>query len=250
MSGNDKGKFSTDINPNVIEDALRSVGKKDAEPPGANEPELGDAPGVPPDESLSATEKELAEFRAQLALSQEKGREMMAKLQDTHERMLRAAADLDNYRKRAVKEKEEIQKFGAEKLLTDFLPVIDNLDRALEHAQARADFAALQKGVAMTRKLFETVLSKHGVKTFASVGQPFDPHIHEAMQHVETTELAPNHVFSEVVAGYTLNDRLLRPALVAVTKAPATKTEEPRPAGGDDPPLEGSPPTSKKDQPG
>ncbi len=226
MSGNDKGKFSTDICQNVIEEALRSVEKADAGGADARKMPADAVPDTPAEEPLTDTERELKGLRAELALSQEKGRELMAKSQESHERMLRSAADLDNFRKRAQKEREEIQKFGSEKLLTDFLPVIDNLDRALEHSKASSDFGSLQQGVAMTRKLFEAALAKHGVKSFASVGQPFDPHLHEAMQHVETIDLPVNHVISELVSGYLLNERLLRPALVAVAKAPAPPEAE------------------------
>lgn len=250
MSGNDKGKFSADISQNVIEEALRSVEKSASDESDESQTAVSDTGDVPPADSASEADKELAEVRAELALSQEKGREMMAKLQDTHERMLRAAADLENYRKRAQKEKEEIQKFGSERMLTDFLPVIDNLDRALEHAQGSSDFASLQKGVAMTRKLFEAALSKHGVKSFKSVGQPFDPHLHEAMQHVETAEHPPNHVLLELVPGYTLNERLLRPAVVAVTKAPAAQPEKPQPEPGGDSAVEESPSKSEEEQQG
>lgn len=220
MSGNDKGKFSTDISQQVIEEALRSVqpGRTTIDPESADAPSI-DSSGDPALAPAAGTNGELEEVRAQLLLSQEKGRELLSKLQETHERMLRAAADLDNYRKRAVKEKEEIQKFGSEKLLTDFLPVVDNLDRALDHARTSSDFESLLKGVSMTRKLFEAALAKHGVKSFRAAGQPFDPHLHEAMQHVETADIPPNHIASELVPGYLLNERLLRPALVVVAKA-------------------------------
>jgi molecular chaperone GrpE len=163
---------------------------------------------------------ELESLRAQLELSQAKGREMMERIRDTHERMLRAVADLENYKKRANKEKEEVQKFGNEGLLREFVPVMDNLDRALEHAKSNSDFDSLLAGLAMTRKQFEDALARHGVRSFSAVGQPFDPHLHEAMQHVETTEVPPHHVVSEMVRGYTLNERLVRPALVSVAQPP------------------------------
>ncbi len=204
MANTDKGKFEADISQDVIRDALESVERRTDEPSSESE-----APG------------ELESVQAQLELSQAKGRELMEKLKDTHERMLRATADLENFKKRAQKEKEEIQKFGAERLLRDFLPVVDNLERALEHANSATDFDSLKTGVAMTRKQFEDALGKHGVKSMSGVGQPFDPRFQEAMQQVETTELPPNHVVAELVRAYTLNDRLIRPALVMVSKAPA-----------------------------
>jgi molecular chaperone GrpE len=205
----DKGKFSADIGSDVIQAALRSVEKHTSSAEVEVEVE-GDA----------ASAAEIETLRAQLELSQAKGRELMEKIKDTHEKMLRAVADLENYKKRAAKEKEEVHKFGIEKLLKDFLPVLDNLDRALAHTQGTPDVVSLSRGLDMVRKQFEDTLQKHGVKAFTAVGQPFDPRLHEAMQQVATTEVPPQHVLSEVVRGFTLNERLIRPALVVVATAP------------------------------
>jgi molecular chaperone GrpE len=237
----DKGKFSTDIGNDVIEAALKSVARAKVAGPVAEAPATAEHVD---NESDSQTEEysvdveapvtgpsptEVEGLRLQLELSQQKGREMMDKVKDSHERMLRASADLDNFKKRAQREKEEVQRFGIEKLLKDFLPVIDNLDRALEHAKASTDVESFRQGVAITRKLFEDTLSKHGVKGFTAVGQPFDPRFHEAMSQVETAELPPQHVVFEAIRGYLLNDRLIRPALVTVSQAPtaAKPTEAP-----------------------
>ena len=219
MSAPGKGKISIEYSEDVIQDALKSVerhsGVEDRNAP-------AEAPS--PAEDLNS---EVASLRAQLEFSQAKGRELMEKLREAHERMLRAAADLDNFKKRAQKEKEEVQKFGNERLLREFVPVMDNLDRALEHARSNSDFESLLTGVAMTRKQFEEALGRHGVKAFSAAGQPFDPYLHEAMQHVETAEVPPNHVLTEMVRGYTLNERLLRPALVLVAKRPETAVATP-----------------------
>lgn len=212
MADGESGKFSTDISQDLINQALRSVERatgETAEPP---------EPAAPPQDPK---DRELEELKAQLELSQAKGREMMERVKDAHEKMLRAVADLENYRKRAAKEKEELQKFGVEKLLRDLLPIMDNLDRAIEHSRTAPDLESLRQGVEMTRKLFEDTLGHHGVRSFTSVGKPFDPRFHEAMQQVETSEVPPNQVVTEIVRGFTLNDRLVRPALVMVAKAPA-----------------------------
>ncbi|HVG58494.1 MAG TPA: nucleotide exchange factor GrpE [Hyalangium sp.] len=179
--------------------------------------------------ALDAASKEVESLRAQLEFSQGESRKLMERLKDDHERSLRAAADLENYRKRAQKEKEEVQKFGSEKLLKDLLPVMDNLDRAMDAAAKSPDFASFQKGVAMTRKSFEDTLARHGVKAFSAKGQPFDPHLHEAMSQAETSEVPPGHVAFEVARGYHLNDRLVRPAMVVVARAPAPPPEPPAP---------------------
>jgi len=245
----DKGKFSTSIGQDVIDEALRAV-EKHAEVGAGDEPagpvDLAPEPEPPPQEEEAAApaeppppddplRRELDEARAQLELSQAKGRELMEKIKETHDKMLRAVADLENFKRRAQKEKEEIQKFGVERLLKDLFPIPDNLDRALEHARTATDFESLKKGLQMTRKLFEDTLARHGVKSFSARGQPFDPRLHEAMQHVETSELPPGHVAQEVLRGYTLNDRLVRPALVMVSKA----VSEPAEAGP--PPVAGQP---------
>jgi molecular chaperone GrpE len=230
----EKGKFSADIGQDVIDAALKSVAKATG-PAAAPEVKVeveADAPA--PQDPKDA---ELETLKAQLEFSMAKGRETMEKLRDEHDKMLRATADLDNYKKRALKEKEEVQKFGLEKLLKDFLPVIDNLDRALE--LATGDFDSLKKGVAMTRKLFEDTLGRNGVRPFTATGKLFDPRLHEAMQQVESAEIPPNQVVSELVRGYMLNDRLMRPALVAVAKAPAAT--QPSQAPGVVPP--GDPPS-------
>jgi molecular chaperone GrpE len=223
----EKGSFSTDIADDIINEALKSVEKAKASARVETSPHAA-PPGEEAAASPPATD-EVTMLTTQLELSMAKGRELMDKVKDEHEKMLRAVADLENYKKRAAKEKDEVQKFGSEKLLRDFLPVVDNFDRALEHARTSGDLESLKKGIEMTRKLFEDTLAKHGVKSFSSKGEVFDPTRHEAMSAAESDELPPNHVHSEYLRGFTLNDRLIRPALVVVSKAknsPETVTTE------------------------
>lgn len=234
----DKGSFSTSIGQDVLDEALKAVEKHSptpsappppAEPAATPAPEAAAAPTDPKDQELES-------LKAAVEFSQAKGRELMGKIKDEHEKMLRAVADLENYKKRALKEKDEVQRFGNEKLLKDFLPVFDNFDRALDAAKSAADFESLRKGVEMTRKLFEDTLGKHGVRAFSAKGQPFDPNRHEAMTAAETTEMPPNYVHSEVLRGFTLNDRLVRPALVIVSRTPtAPAATGETPAGDADP---------------
>jgi len=238
----EKGSFSTNIGADVINEALKSVEKAKAAVRGVEVEVAPPAEGAPADPPPASSEpSEVESLKAQLELSMAKGRELMGKVKDEHEKMLRAVADLENFKKRAAKEKEEIQKFGNEKLLKDFLPVVDNFDRALGHAASSGDLDSLKKGVEMIRKLFEDTLGKHGVKSFTSLGQPFDPNKHEAMSAAETDQLPPNHVHSEFLRGFTLNDRLVRPALVVVSKAKAA----PEPAA----PAEPAPAASPSDEP-
>jgi molecular chaperone GrpE len=247
---NNKGTYQTEIPQELLNEAMRSVERHkggsramaeeaEPEPPAeqAQGPELEVELPEPPaaasaelEAALAESRREVEELRAQLELSQAKGREMMERMKESHERALRTTADLENYRRRAQREKEEVQKFGTERLIKDFLPVVDNLDRALQAARSSADFDSLRTGVDMTRKLFESALGRHGVKPFSAVGKPFDPHVHEAMQHVETAEVPAGHVAYEAQRGYMLHDRLMRPALVAVARAPAAAPAEPAPA--------------------
>jgi molecular chaperone GrpE len=211
-----KGSFKTQIPPEVMDDAVRSVERNAARPADEAEvpveitPEGGEGASPPGAEDAE-------QLRAQLELSQQKSRETMERLKEAHERMLRAAADLENYKKRAQREKEELQKFGNEKLLKDLLPVLDNLDRALAAAPAEDPLVA---GVTLVRAAFEQVLGRYGVKGFSAMGQPFDPSQHEALMQVPTAGQPPGTVVVEHARGFTLNDRLVRPALVGVSVAP------------------------------
>ena len=172
----------------------------------------------------AADPQKLANLQAQLEESFKRARETSERLKDTHERLLRTAAEFDNFKKRAVKEKEDIQRFGIERLLRDFLPVMDNLERALDHAEQH-DPRQVIEGVRLVQKLFETTLAKHGVTGFSALGKPFDPSVHEALMQQESDEPAGT-VVSEMAKGYKLNDRLVRPAAVVVAK-PRTQPAAP-----------------------
>lgn len=138
---------------------------------------------------------------------------------------LRAQADLENYRKRAQREKEDLARFANEAILREILPVLDNLERAVEHAGAGGENGSLLQGVEMTLSQFRKVLEKFGVSPIQALGEPFDPARHEAMGQVETGKYPPNAVAQELQKGYLLNDRLLRPSLVMVARAPAAPQE-------------------------
>jgi molecular chaperone GrpE len=203
-------------------------GRGAAAPPGAVPAVEAEPPsGAAAPESDPLAER-VATLEAQLALAQEKARETFGRLKDEHERHLRAAADLENYKRRAQREKEEVQKFGIERLLRDLLPVVDNLDRALA---AAPDGDPVAGGVRMVRKLFEEALGKNGVEVFSALGQPFDPRLHEALAQLDSPGAAPGTVVAEHARGFLLNGRLLRPALVAVASAPAAPVEAAPPEG-------------------
>jgi molecular chaperone GrpE len=155
-----------------------------------------------------------------------------AEAQKNWDLYLRERADLENFRKRAQRDKEELGKFANEGILRELVPAVDNLERAIDHArQDGAGGETLLKGVELTLAQFQKVLEKFGVVAVKAVGEPFDPARHEAMGQLESAEHPPNTVVQEYQKGYLLNDRLLRPALVMVAKAPAVAA--PADAGSD-----------------
>ena len=143
------------------------------------------------------------------------------------EQLLRTAADLDNYRKRSRREVDDAFKKGSEDLLRTMLPVFDNLERAVQHAEQAADAKAIAEGVRMVLKQFGDTLGRIGIQRVPGVGEPFDPMVHEAVQQVETTEAKPGTVIAEVQPGYKMGDRLIRAAMVVVAKAPQTTSKPP-----------------------
>jgi molecular chaperone GrpE len=147
---------------------------------------------------------------------------------DNHNHYLRALADLENYRKRAMREKDELRQYGASRLLEDLLPVIDNLSLGLNAAKApNADPKTIVGGVEMVINSLKTALAGHGLKEINPLGQPFDPHQHEAISHMPSPDIAAESVCVVVRSGFTLNGRLLRPATVVVSSGPAPAAEAP-----------------------
>ncbi len=147
-----------------------------------------------------------------------------AKMKDA---WLRTAADFDNFRKRARKEMEDARRNGREDLLRAVLPVFDNLERAIQSAQRTSDVKAMADGLAMVQRQFVEALGREGISRVPTVGQPFDPGVHEAIQQVETSDHPPGTVLAEVQPGYTQGERLMRAAMVVVAKAKASDGEEP-----------------------
>lgn len=160
----------------------------------------------------------------------EKGGEaedLMARLQMAEEKAaanydkyVRAVAELDNYRKRAVREKGDAIQYGNENLLRDILPLVDGMDRALEHACNSDDFEAFRKGLKLLQEQLLGCLQKHGVEKIDTAGKEFDPNVHEAMMQVESAGHGDSKVVDEFEKGYLLKGRLLRPAKVSVCKRP------------------------------
>jgi molecular chaperone GrpE len=141
------------------------------------------------------------------------------------DRYLRTVAEFDNVRKRSAREREEYTRYANESLLRDILPVLDNLDRALQAARSEPA-TSLTTGVELIQRELLRILEKFGLTAFTSVGQPFDPERHEAIARVPSTDLPDMTVAGETARGYLLHGRVLRPAMVTVAVAP----DEPGPA--------------------
>lgn len=142
----------------------------------------------------------------------------LQQLADEHQqRLLRVQADYDNFRRRTVKEKEELAQYATSKLVTELLPVLDNFERALATAPAGADSEAFAKGVNMIFRQLEGVLKTEGLTAMETVGQPFNPEYHQAIMQVESEEHEEGIVTEEVQKGYLLKNKVLRPAMVKVS---------------------------------
>ncbi|ADM97113.1 nucleotide exchange factor GrpE [Dickeya dadantii] len=155
-------------------------------------------------------DERIAELEAQLNDAQQRERESA----------LRARAEMENIRRRAELDVEKAHKFALEKFAGEMLPVIDNLERALEMAdKSNEALSGMIEGVELTLKAMLSAVNKFGIEVVADVNVPFNPEIHQAMTLLESADHAPNHVMMVMQKGYTLNGRLLRPAMVAVSKA-------------------------------
>ena len=144
-----------------------------------------------------------------------------AQVAELQERMLRQAAELENYKKRTEREKSEFFKRANEGLVKDLLPVLDNLERALESAAESPQADNLVQGVEMIHSELLKTLERHGLEPMEALGQPFDPELHEAMMQQENPELDDNTVTAQAQKGYLFQGRLLRPAMVVVSKKPS-----------------------------
>tara|TARA_R110000868_G_scaffold30360_11_gene112536 strand:- start:173 stop:793 length:621 start_codon:yes stop_codon:yes gene_type:complete len=165
-------------------------------------------------EIQSPEQQRIAELEAALAASE-------AKFTEQKDSVMRAIADADNVRKRAEGEIDKARKFALERFAGELLPVADNLERAIQVADpANEAIKGVVEGVELTLKSFVNTIEKFGLKVIDPQGQPFNPEQHQAMGMQENAELPPNTVMAVMQKGYEINGRLLRPAMVMVTRAP------------------------------
>lgn len=137
---------------------------------------------------------------------------------ESHDKYLRSCAELENYKKRAARDREDFIKYGNEILIKDMLPTVDSMERALKHASDSEDFKAFVEGLGLVRDNFISALGKHGVEEINAIGRDFDPNFHEALMQVEGKKKEDNNVVEEFEKGYLLNGRLLRPSKVSISK--------------------------------
>ena len=203
----------------------RETGAVAASASAADEPRQGEVaagtnPGAPSDEDDLALEVEVEPpeptFEQRIA-------ELEAKNKETYDRYLRSVAELDNFRKRTRKEIEDARIDAQARVLREMLPVVDNLERALAAAGGNeaGNGHSIVEGVRLVLRQFHQALERVGVVPVPAQGVPFDPAQHEAVSQMETGEAAPGSVVGVLQSGYRIGDRLLRPALVVVAKAPA-----------------------------
>lgn len=163
-------------------------------------------------EAVDPRDERIAELEVQLAQSQGGVREAQ----------IRAQAEIENIRRRTELDVEKAHKFALEKFANELLPVIDSLERALEMADKNnPELNSMVEGIELTLKSLLGAVRKFGVEVIGDINVPFNPELHQAMSMMESEDVAPNHVLMVMQRGYTLNGRLLRPAMVAVAKAKA-----------------------------
>ena len=184
--------------------------------------ELREPVDSPVQETETAAEQPLTEESIQELQAQ------AAKADEYRNQLLRTAADLDNYKKRAAREKQEAIKFANESLLGKLIPVLDNFDMALAAVSNAQDGTAqaastdsLQQGVSMIQQQLRQVLAEAGLEEINAAGKPFDPNYHEAVSQQESADVPEGHVLQQLRKGFKLRERLLRPATVVVAKAPS-----------------------------
>ena len=188
-----------------------------------NEPEI-----INPESEPDTTDAEaVAESTVPGAVAEDALSELQAALEATRleaqrfrDEALRARAEVDNVRKRAQRDVESAHKFGIERLVEAFIPVKDSLDLGYDAAQTTTDIKTLQEGMVLTQQLFDSAFGKLGVQPVSPEGARFDPALHQAMMAEPSTTAEPGTVLRVMQQGYVLHDRLIRPALVVVAKAP------------------------------
>lgn len=193
------------------------------------EPEAGGAETLR-DAGAETSEQEAGETQAQQPAETPKKRprkedalkarieELGKQLEEKQDRLLRLAAEFENYKRRTAREFSSIVKNASEAVITQLVPIVDDFERALDHARATDDFGSLHQGVEMILNHLRDVLKREGLEPIEAVGQPFDPNFHEALMQTEDEAFESGAVVGETQRGYVLNGKVIRPAQVIVNK--------------------------------
>ncbi|WP_396652618.1 nucleotide exchange factor GrpE [Metabacillus sp. KUDC1714] len=150
--------------------------------------------------------------------SEQKIAELQAKLDETENKMLRAQADFDNFKRRSRLDQEAAQKYRAQSLVSEIIPALDNFERALQIEADNDQTKSLLQGMNMVYNQLVQALKNEGVEAINSVGEQFDPHLHQAVMQIEDENYESNSVVEELQKGYKLKDRVIRPAMVKVNQ--------------------------------
>ena len=200
---NDASSDDATLDKSAETDDLAQTQESEASKPVSDEPSETDADtDEDSDNALAAAKSEAEKYR---------------------DMALRAEAEMQNLRRRSERDVQNAHKFGAERLIQNLLPVVDSLEKAVEASQQAetAEDDPQLEGLKLCLKLFTDVLTKEGIEVVDPLGQPFDPNVHEALSMIENPDMEPNSVMAVIQKGYRLHERLVRPAMVMVSKAPA-----------------------------
>ncbi len=190
--------------------------------------------------------EELEQLRQQLAAAQEACQRAEAELAAANEAKLRALAELENFRRRTQRQFEEERRYALFPLVRDLLPVLDNLRRAVDSGQKSQDPAGLLTGVQLIYKQLQEVLQRHHCVEIEALGAAFDPHLHQAVSQLPTTEHPAGVILEVVQPGFRLHERVVRPSLVVVSAPPSGSPPEPPQKADHPPPQAESPPPAQK----
>jgi molecular chaperone GrpE len=193
-----------------------------------------DDPGEILDTPVEVELDPLQTLQAALEKAEAEKKTLEAEKKENWDKFLRAAADLENFRRRSKRDLDDARADAKTRVLKEMLPVVDNLERAVQHAEEAvqaSELTAMVDGIRLVLRQFAAAFERVDVTAVEALGKPFDPNLHEAISQQETDEHAPGTVTSVLQRGYKLGDRLLRPALVVVAKAPSAPAPVPAPDG-------------------
>ena len=170
------------------------------------------------DKKLQEKEEEIASLNSKLRHLKEEVKSIDLEANKYLDHLKRLKAEYENYKKRAIKERQQIVLWSIEDFVKELLPVLDNLERAIDSTRSTQDFSSLAEGIQLVESQFKSVLKKQGLKEIKAKGMQFDPYLHEAIMRIESEDYPDNLVVEELQKGYKFKDKVLRPSMVKVNK--------------------------------